>query len=71
MSIGREECCWEQRSKEGRTHECQRAEGVPLWATFKRGKDINVNWQIVLLLVGAMFKRGKDRRVSIGGKSCH
>jgi hypothetical protein len=26
MSIGRKGCCWEERSKEGRTHECPWAE---------------------------------------------
>jgi hypothetical protein len=30
----------------------------------KGGKDMNVHWQIGLLLGGATFKRGKDTKMS-------
>jgi hypothetical protein len=44
---------------EGRTPKCPRADKAVAEGNFRRGKDMNVHWQIGLSL-GAMFKRGED-----------
>jgi hypothetical protein len=51
-------------SKEGRTPKCPRADNAVGGSNSRRG-DMNVHWQIGLLLV-AMFKRGKDTETSKG-----
>jgi hypothetical protein len=58
--------CWEQRSKEERTPKCPRADKAVVGSNVQKRKGHqNVHWQIGLLL-GAMFNRGKDTKMSIG-----
>jgi hypothetical protein len=63
----------------GGGHECPLADLVVGSNVQRRGfvtvgniqrKDMNVHWQIGLFL-GAIFKSEKDKRLSIGGRSCH
>jgi hypothetical protein len=46
-------------SKEGRTPKCPRADNAVAEGNFRRGKDMNVHWQIGLLL-RATFKGGDE-----------
>jgi hypothetical protein len=51
-------------STEGRTSKCPRADSAVVGSNIRKGgKDLNVHWQIGLLL-GETFKRGKDTEMS-------
>jgi hypothetical protein len=71
MSIARKGCCWEQRAKEERTLKCPLEERAVAGSNIQKRKGHrNVKGRIRLSL-GAMFKRGEDSFVSMGGRSCH